>query len=617
MVCAAPAQTEPPVQALSSTSAPEVSEPVEFAQPTFPEGSHPATDRPLPIGLDETPFAPGKTTSASFPISDSPLTEPITEQRSDDHIRDSQTEAAIKKENTNVQTTSTQSMVDEVQQSAQLRPERTGAIPYTRPQKPPIYRPPVPVAPVIPSRSPRQSNLRPSNDRDSELHIRVHLIFDRRGGVRSLSLVPDHRSGMPSEMEVTSTQGDFALTQFQDGCYQDVQVPEVGLTLRQGVTWQGKATVHRRWRWVLGGRELYVFAPGGEVGLSGFVSVPRLLLGEEHIILAVATFQVEVLSALAQAGCSKPAVFDQTFPGVPSGWLLFRGVKPTNAVPARDERHILNALCPIADISPHFVGGIRLEARSWLLGHPPFIRFTGQLDEKFAAMIDGQKAVLSETGGYIAPGWDSEGVHRLWFAEQSVTYELRQCSEEWGMWSAYDFGTGAVCGASVHPVEEIRWQVRVPSRNPVLLGAEPGQVFHFRPRPDLRAETWLAMVPFKPVWALPLDPAHVDKQSVRVVLVGRFEPVRPTPLEHGSRVSNRAVLAWKVCSFVSLPDAVTTLLLRCLFAPTFSFATFRVFGPVQTLSVQKSTGVLNHALSGSCTSSQDSVVNVARVFWNY
>ena len=114
------------------------------------------------------------------------------------------------------------------------------------------------------------------------------------------------------------------------------------------------------------------------------------------------------------------------------------------------------------------------------------------------------------------------------------------------MWSAYDFGAGAaICGACAHPTEKTQWrQVRVPSQNPVLIGSEPGQFFHCHLRSDLRADTWLAIVPFEPVWALPADPAHVDKQSVRVVLVGGFEPVRPTKLTNGNRACNRAIAAW-------------------------------------------------------------------------
>jgi hypothetical protein len=96
----------------------------------------------------------------------------------------------------------------------------------------------------------------------------------------------------------------------------------------------------------------------------------------------------DVEAALEVAGCSNFIVLDETAPGVPGGWLLFRDVKPTRAVRRRDEAHILNALCPLRDIAPHYVGGIRLTRRTWLAGFPPRIRFTGELEENF---LNGKK----------------------------------------------------------------------------------------------------------------------------------------------------------------------------------------------------------------------------------
>jgi hypothetical protein len=34
-----------------------------------------------------------------------------------------------------------------------------------------------------------------------------------------------------------------------------------------------------------------------------------------------------------QAGCGEPEIMDETTEGVPSGWLLFRHVRPTRWVP--------------------------------------------------------------------------------------------------------------------------------------------------------------------------------------------------------------------------------------------------------------------------------------------
>jgi hypothetical protein len=264
------------------------------------------------------------------------------------------------------------------------------------------------------------------------------------------------------------------------------------------------------------------------------------------VVLATTAYEDEVWKSLEEAGCEPPEVWDDSVPGVPHGWRLFRGVKPMHAVPARNEAHLLNALCPLADVEPHFIGGIRLEGRNWLSGYPPRIRFTGERDDSFRVKIDDQDAHPTDDGGFEAPGWDNVGEHCLWFGGQSRTYALRVMDEAWECWQAHDFGIGAaICGASIQRLDNQRWhQVRVPSTNPLLVGAVPGQVFCCHPRDDVRCETLLALVPFPPIWALPIDPIHCDKRSSRVVMLRAMEPVGNTADFKGDRFAVRAVAKW-------------------------------------------------------------------------
>jgi hypothetical protein len=216
----------------------------------------------------------------------------------------------------------------------------------------------------------------------------------------------------------------------------------------------------------------------------------------------------------------------------------------------RGERDVLNCLCPQTEIKPLFEGGIRLERQTWLAGHPPRISFTGNLEAGFTPMIDGLVAAASEHG-YVADGWDSIGDHQLLYAGQNATYSLRGCVEDWPAWAAYDSGTGSsVCGALTGELNttELR-QLRVPATNPVLIGREPGQIFYCKPLTGVTSPAFVARPPFDPVWALPRNPAHLDKRVARVIPVGRPEPVKVLNWRSLNRGNRSQVAAW--CAAIS------------------------------------------------------------------
>lgn len=416
--------------------------------------------------------------------------------------------------------------------------------------KAPSYQPPKPVAPkeIRPRRTPtpRQN---PTPETNADLRLRVQLVFGRGGGVKSIAFVPDRRDGMPDEIDITGTQGKQYFAKLKDDCYESVNVSDPGNALSSGIEWKGRCN-GQNWRWVLGGRNLYVLAEGDEIGIHGFVSRrkdPRLLLNARHAVLAAAHLRQDVVTALAEVGCTAPEISDDTIPGVPPGWLIFREVKPVRSAAMRDEAHILNALCPLPNIEPHFIGGIRLQERTWLAGFPPRIRFTGKFASDFRVTIDGQDACAAPDGAFEAPGWDSTQEHRLWFSGQSINYTVSSMNEDWPTWQAHDFGTGAaICGAATDKrIDGARWQqVRIPVANPLLIGAQPGEVYCCNTRSDVRCETILTMVPFAPVWALPLNPARADKRSARILLFNPKEPAANAATPKGKRSTNQRILNW-------------------------------------------------------------------------
>jgi hypothetical protein len=395
----------------------------------------------------------------------------------------------------------------------------------------PTYRPLAPAAATAPTRARRSTAAASSPTNATDLRLRVQLFFGRGGDV-TLNLVADRREHMPDEVEVSVTQGKLLLIRHRKDCYEPVSLSEASSALHDGVEWRGRSDSFH-FRWMLSRRELHVLAEGDVSGLYSFGSTARLQLNARHVVIATMSLRDDVLAALSEVGCTSLEIYDETTPGVPAGWLLFRNVVPTHAVRMRDGADILNSLCPLPDIEPHFVGGIHLERDTWLLGHPPHIRLTGDLNG-VEIKLDGQPVIVGSDCSVSAPDWDAEGNHRLWFGGQTQIYTLRTIEENWQRWPAIDFGMGAtICGASIESSYGSQGsnQVRVTATNPVLIGARPGEVFHFHRPDNVGSRTFLTCTPFQPVWALPSDPAHADKGTARILLLQSAEPMPPAGMK--------------------------------------------------------------------------------------
>jgi hypothetical protein len=407
----------------------------------------------------------------------------------------------------------------------------------------PTYRPLVPPTATVPTRTRRSRTAAPPATNVDDLRLRLQLIFGRGGEVK-LNLVADRREQMPDEVDVSLMQGKLRLIRHQKDCYEPVSLSEASTALQDGVEWRGRSD-STDFRWMLSRRKLHVLSEGDVSGLYHFGSAARLQLNAQHIVMAAFSLRDDVLAALSDVGCT-PDIYDETTPGVPAGWLLFRNVIPTNAVPMRDGADILNALCPLPNVEPHFVGGIHLERNTWLLGYPPRIRLTGDLSSA-EIKLDGQPIIIGEDGTLTAEGWDAQGDHRLWFGGQTQNYTLRTIEEHWQRWPAYDFGMGAtICGASIDSNQSNRrsYQVIVPATNPLLIGATPGEVYYCHRRCNLRLQAYLTCVPFQPVWALPLDPAHAKRDSARILMLRAIEPAISANWRNLRQSCNREIEPW-------------------------------------------------------------------------
>jgi hypothetical protein len=305
-------------------------------------------------------------------------------------------------------------------------------------------------------------------ERSCPIEVRLR---NRAGGAFTLSLLPRRRNGMPEEVEVFGAgESPLTLSALHEAWYQDVIPADLGSALRKGVAWYADRP-ECRLQWMLSGRDLYVLGPRDE--LSGYVSTPRLVLGDKHAVLCTVELREQVLALVQECCGTTPASIDPE-DGLPAGWIGFRGVCPIRSIPLSPSPEILDALRPALDVQIHLRGGIRLQYSQWLIGFPPAIRLVGAAaDAQPAVSIDHDAAVQAPDGTFTAPGWDQPGEHLVACEALTRSYSLIAPPDSWEAWSAHcQSGNLNICGAAVGMISPaaVRPSVVVPAANPLLLG---------------------------------------------------------------------------------------------------------------------------------------------------
>jgi hypothetical protein len=367
--------------------------------------------------------------------------------------------------------------------------------------------------------SPRQAPAHSSNQEVTRrtptevlLGIRIRLTFDRFDFC-TIGLLPEHTSQLDDEVRVTLRGNDFLLVS-QEDWYQDLFLDGIGDSLRQGVELRGVLADRRRVRWLLSGRDIYVLASHPRA--SGFVSTSRLALGRSHVVLYRAELLQQIEAVLAQAGCDGYARLDESH-GIPSDWCGLRDVSPTKALPL-DSGDPFYSIKPAPDIEIDFKSGICLRNSVWLAGYPPIITILGKSTDRLKVIIDGKEAQYLTDGSLVSEGYDLPGLHSVYCDGLSCSrsYSIEEAPETWEKWPAYNFCNAAICGPLVELASAAseRRIITVPMSNPILLGAEPGQIFRCSPRSVAR---WKGFVPFEVVWALPAQSLTCDKKTSRIL----------------------------------------------------------------------------------------------------
>jgi hypothetical protein len=226
-------------------------------------------------------------------------------------------------------------------------------------------------------------------------------------------------------------------------------------------------------------------------GVFGFVTTPRVVIGQENIVLCHSSIEGKV-RAYASTTNAKELV-EVVGPGIPSDWKCLRGYYPQRPSSTEPSEEVLLALNPRPDAALMLTGGLSLSRSEWLIGYPPAIHVVGALPDGIAVTIDSAPAAQGDSGSWIANGWDDPGRHTVQFGGLTRSYELVAGKESWNEWPAHIERTGTVCGALVQGTACRRPTVL--EQSAWLLGCEPGQV--------LFAHGCTAAYPeFEPIWAV-------------------------------------------------------------------------------------------------------------------
>lgn len=405
--------------------------------------------------------------------------------------------------------------------------------------RPARYRPPR-VTPLKPRQGePQKARLA---EREQMLELRLQANPDRHDFCMFRVLAQRPESSPP---ETEARWGDRTVTfiESSDDWYEVIVESNLAAWLADGVVLAEKRRGGARLRWELSShREIHVLA--GQEGFAGFVSTTRLCIGRKHLVLCRASRASEVAEVLADSGCGLLSARQEEF-GSPPGWVFFWPVIPQHALAPVSGDDILNLLRPQPDVELLLEGGLRLQDSTWLAGYPPQVRLSGVLPTESEVYIDGQPAQITEDGSFVIPGCDQPGDHVVWCVGKSRKYSISKPEGAWEIWEPYTFRRGSICGVSASPFNTSLPPVTVPATNPVLLGAEPGQVFLC---PAGVGREWTGFVPFQVVWALPADPLHCDRTTSRVMLVTPLSPLR-SPVAT-TRRSTAASARWRWCQTI-------------------------------------------------------------------
>lgn len=413
----------------------------------------------------------------------------------------------------------------------------------------------------------------PEGGRSARIEVRVSV---RRGGRRfQYELYP-------------RAPADFPGGEYRNG------ISGVSLERVPGTAWFGPLPDHlarealgagiylRNGRYALrlGGARAMVLEKNEELG--GWVSCPRIVAGQEHMVLCHSTLSGRVeerLRRAARPGWARAAGTS----GLPSSWVCFRGVRIAGHAQAAAEDGDLDCLLPRWRAGISFSGGLKIAGDAWLSGGEPAVTVTASEEQATPVLLDGEPAGSLSGGSLVldlaALGLGA-GEHEIAVGEQRRRFRLARSGYSEGaataarrLGHALHRGEGSffpsspsaedILGAGEEPAgsvsvvgamlsgapEDIPDAVREALRLPrgykryAVLGSRPGEVAEY----DLGAETphWVLREVAKAGGHFEV-PVTFEPQWIAAVGTGRREYLWPVgqPQPPGNPAAGGDVASW-------------------------------------------------------------------------
>jgi hypothetical protein len=284
---------------------------------------------------------------------------------------------------------------------------------------------------------------------EAKLRLMLHPI--RRSA--TLSAVLARPPGYPDRVALMLGEG-AEVGAYSEDRYDDVDLEwtadllsgEIRLDCRQG------------YQWLRSGRRIHLF--GELADEPGVISVGSATLSSPSTIICPREDAAAVRAA-AEACGSPTLVSHDRWSGIPDGWTVLSGYRPTHAA-ASGLTTGLTGLDPGVGSEIRLSGGLRIRSASFAEGSPPRIEIVPFPSGAIVA-IDGKPAALGDDGAWRTDGWDRPGDH-LVDVVPGPSAAYRVLEDPWAMdgWEAWDahperFGASPhvpwavakVCGAAV------------------------------------------------------------------------------------------------------------------------------------------------------------------------